>query len=297
MKVFISWSGEPSRDVAFALRDWLPNVLQEVRPFVSSKDIRAGTRWQEEIASELGDTAFGLICVTKENQALPWLNFEAGALAKSVDSSRVIPLAIDLTLAAIKNPLGQFQAKLLNRDDLGEVVASMNECCDVRLSAERLRATVEKWWPELEEELEEFEEKRQSGAKVHAAEPESSERELLEEVLTSVRSLSRATTKPNAPFSVEAVVTAVHEAPGKAEKRELVKPALLKRIAELRDGGQTTLTWPELVEPFPSGGGVRIALQEAFRELRSSGEIQCTMEPEPGPNQALGPDKTIRLES
>ena len=68
MKLFISWSGDKSRDVAHALRDWLPQVLHTIDPFVSSKDIRAGTRWQAEIAGELNDTDFGLICVTQENQ-------------------------------------------------------------------------------------------------------------------------------------------------------------------------------------------------------------------------------------
>jgi hypothetical protein len=66
MKVFISWSGRKSRDAAELFRDWLPSVLQDVRPFVSSRDIRAGMRWQAEIAGELDDTDFGLICVTQE---------------------------------------------------------------------------------------------------------------------------------------------------------------------------------------------------------------------------------------
>lgn len=94
MKVFLSWSGEKSRDVAFALRDWLPSVINIVDPFVSARDIDAGSRWQGEIAEQLGATNFGVVCVTKANQLSPWLNFEAGALAKTVESSRVIPLAI-----------------------------------------------------------------------------------------------------------------------------------------------------------------------------------------------------------
>jgi hypothetical protein len=97
MRVFISWSGETSRDVALALRDWLPGVINSVRPFVSTKDIYAGSRWQMEIAAQLEATNFGIVCVTRANQSAPWLNFEAGALAKAVESSSVVPLAIGLS--------------------------------------------------------------------------------------------------------------------------------------------------------------------------------------------------------
>ena len=45
MKIFISWSGEKSRRIALMLREWFPNVLNAVEPFVSSEDIAKGSRW------------------------------------------------------------------------------------------------------------------------------------------------------------------------------------------------------------------------------------------------------------
>ena len=191
MKVFVSWSGKKSRDVARAFGDWLPMVLHAVDPFVSAKDIRAGTRWQAEIAEELDDTDFGLICVTKENQSAEWLNFEAGALAKSVNSSRVVPLAIDLSPADIANRLGQFQAMRLTKDDFGEVLASMNEACPAPIEEANLRKAVEKWWPDLQEELSKIE-GRDYGAETAPSSPSRSDRELLEEVLDSVRGFGRS---------------------------------------------------------------------------------------------------------
>ena len=113
MKVFISWSGSKSQHVAEALREWLPDVINSVEPFVSSEDIHAGARWQRELASQLDLSNFGIVCVTRENQAEPWLNFEAGALAKAVDVSRLIPLAIDLKPSDVELPLGEFQAQPL----------------------------------------------------------------------------------------------------------------------------------------------------------------------------------------
>jgi hypothetical protein len=191
MKVFVSWSGKKSRDVARAFGDWLPLVLHAIEPFVSAKDIRAGTRWQAEIAKELDDTDFGLICVTKENQNAEWLNFEAGALAKSVNSSRVVPLAVDLSPADIANPLGQFQAMRLTREDIGEVLASMNEACSSPIEEANLGKAVDKWWPDLEGELTKVE-NRNYGGEATPPSPARNDRELLEEVLDSVRGLGRA---------------------------------------------------------------------------------------------------------
>jgi hypothetical protein len=96
MKVFLSWSGEKSRAVATALRAWLPYVNAEVEPWMSESDIEPGARWSAEIAKELESTSFGIACVTSGNQGSPWLNFEAGALAKQLSTSRVIRQRLQL---------------------------------------------------------------------------------------------------------------------------------------------------------------------------------------------------------
>ena len=53
MRVFISWSGEKSRAVAEALRDWLPSIIQVLEPWISCKDIDKGARWHNEITNQL----------------------------------------------------------------------------------------------------------------------------------------------------------------------------------------------------------------------------------------------------
>ena len=196
MKIFISWSGEKSRLVALALREWLPWVINDLEPFVSDEDIHSGTRWQAEIAGELEATNFGIICVTQENQDSPWLNFEAGALAKAVDASRVVPLAVDLKLSDIVLPLGQFQAQRATQEGIRKVLFSLNATCDHPLDEDRLKKAASKWWSDLEEQLAVIAQQT-APAEVESPPDETvdqelrTDRELLEEMLDTVRSLAR----------------------------------------------------------------------------------------------------------
>src|SRR5437016_4734535 len=90
MKIFISWSGSRSKLLGNKLRTWLPLVLQNVHPYMSNDDIPTGARWLHSISSELESSDFGILCLTPENLRAPWINFEAGALSKKVDNSRVV---------------------------------------------------------------------------------------------------------------------------------------------------------------------------------------------------------------
>ncbi|MFC3455645.1 TIR domain-containing protein [Amycolatopsis speibonae] len=188
MKVFLSWSGGYSEQIAAAFKEWLPLLINEIDPFMSS-NIEAGSRWQSEISSALEMTDFGIIFVTAENQSKPWLNFEAGALAKSVANSHVVPLAIDLKLSEIQNPLGQFQAQELSKRGVDSIVRAINATAQRPLSDEILSKVLEMWWPVLHEKVEAI----KSGPLAQAAipVPKRPEREILEEVLAAVRGMDR----------------------------------------------------------------------------------------------------------
>jgi hypothetical protein len=75
MNVFISWSGPVSLQFAGVLRDWLPDVIQAIKPWVSADDIDEGTVWNAELNGQLADVRFGIICITPENANSPWLAF------------------------------------------------------------------------------------------------------------------------------------------------------------------------------------------------------------------------------
>lgn len=193
MKVFLSWSGARSELVAAALRDWLPLVIDNIDPFISS-DIDAGAHWQSEIAAELETTNFGILCVTAENQRAPWLNFEAGALAKAIGASRVIPLAIDLSPAEIQNPLGQFQAQRLSQVGMERIVKSINARSGKPLPDNLIEKRIRKWWPDLDQ-ITRIE--QESSLALVPKKQTRADRELPEGAPNTVRSLSKTSEQPS----------------------------------------------------------------------------------------------------
>ena len=155
MKVFISWSGNKSQEVAKILKRWIPCIIQSIEPYFSSSDIDKGARWSTDIAKELQDASFGILCVTKENSSSEWLNFEAGALSKSIDQSRVCPFLIDLKPSDIqRSPILQFQMTTATKDETLKLFKSMNAIIDEgKLTEDVLEKTFTAFWPKIDEEL------------------------------------------------------------------------------------------------------------------------------------------------
>lgn len=186
MKIFISWSGERSRVVANSLRGWLSDVIQFVSPWMSDQDIDKGAWWTTQIAHELESSAFGIICVTKENANAPWLLFEAGVLAKSLEKSRVCPYLFSMRPAELTGPFANFQAATATMEDTRQLLLSINKALGASARTdEQVEKSFRKWWPELEKMLADV----PSLSPKHLPPPRS-DRDLLEEVLTLARRLS-----------------------------------------------------------------------------------------------------------
>jgi hypothetical protein len=187
MKVFISWSGNASHLAAIALRDWLPSVLQSIDPYVSSEDIEKGARWSADLGQQLNDTSFGILCVTKDNLDSSWLNFEAGALSKSLESSQVTPLLLGIRPAELVGPMSQFQATLPHMDDVKRLVKSLNSASEQPIEEARVIEAVEMWWSRLEQQLADAltqDDKAQP-------EPHRGTQEMIEELLEISRGVQR----------------------------------------------------------------------------------------------------------
>ncbi|WP_288841965.1 toll/interleukin-1 receptor domain-containing protein [uncultured Deefgea sp.] len=204
MKVFISWSGDLSRDLAEELRIWLPAVLQNVKPFFTPNDIEKGARWSRDIAKELEESAVGIFCLTKENLNKPWIMFEAGALSKRVESSKVCPVLFGVDNAELEGPLVQFQASPFSEAEIKKLIKTINSCFgEAKLDDGVLNTVFEMWWPKLNEKISKIMENHKESP--HNKQSSRTEREILEEVLelsrlsvSSSRRNSRSVSEPKA---------------------------------------------------------------------------------------------------
>lgn len=188
MRVFISWSGERSKQVANLLDEWLVCVLQACRPWVSTKDIDKGSLWFTEISDQLRDTSVGIICLTQDNKSKPWILFEAGALAKGLLTARVCTLLVDLQPRDISDPLAQFNHALPDSDGIYALVKTINSTLGVSgLDPKVLDRVFETYWPQFEQRFQEI------LKSTSASQPESQPREstdVLGEILEHTRMLN-----------------------------------------------------------------------------------------------------------
>lgn len=186
MKIFISWSGDQAKQVAEFLRTWLPTVLAgSVTPFVSSQDIAKGDRGLTVIAKELEAINYGIVLLTKSNVSAPWVNFEAGALAKSLGEGRVSTVLVDVTRADITGPLSQFQDTVLgDKADVKKLLDDIASTAGGTVPPETLDVLFENLWPQLGQAVTDA-----SGG----VEPttDRDEKNILEEVLELIRNVQR----------------------------------------------------------------------------------------------------------
>lgn len=189
MKVFLSWSGERSKKVALALRGWLPLMLHYIEPWMSEVDIPAGDRWAAEVGKELEASAFGIICLTPENLTQPWILFEAGALAKSLSASAVCPFLLGVELSDLAGPLAQFQGKKVEPESVLEILQAIDAKATQSNNAARIAELFEVLWPKLEARLQAI-----PRAAVESPAPPRSQADVLEELVSVVRSLEHRIT-------------------------------------------------------------------------------------------------------
>jgi len=183
MKIFISWSGERSKALAIALKEWIPLILQYAQPWVSEKDISAGDRWAQAVSGELESSNFGILCITPENLSSEWILFEAGALSKSMLDAKVIPLLFGLELSDLSGPLSQFQALKIDQKGIMDVITAINAVSETKASETTINQLVPAIWPQLQQKIDDIPGKAPAGKHIRPT------GEILEELVSQVRGL------------------------------------------------------------------------------------------------------------
>lgn len=193
MKVFISWSGELSKNIAEVIKKWLPCIIQSVEVFFSPDDIEKGENWDTKVSTELLECKYGIICLTKENVSAPWIHFESGALAKALDS-RVATLMINVTPTDIKGPLSRYQATKLDKDDFFQLIKNINEQLETQLNIEVLKTLFNTLWDKINNDFKNLLEKYQdiSPKKKKGIKND----EALDEILLLLRKLNSTVSSP-----------------------------------------------------------------------------------------------------
>ena len=188
MKVFISWSGSLSQELGNKFREWIPYVLQGVKPYFTPSDIEKGARWSTDIAQELENSQMGVFCMTRDNLHSDWILFEAGAISKQFAKGRICTILFGISTSDLPAPLSQFQATPFNEAEIRKLMQTINESLKPNgLSELAFDNTFQKWWPELERDVQGILTQHKQTTK----EPSKSTPEMLEEILELSRLISR----------------------------------------------------------------------------------------------------------
>ncbi len=140
------------RCAAMLRRRDVPQIMRGCS-FVSAEDLAKGARWSAAIATQLDESAFGIICLTPENWERPWVNFEAGALAKRFDQG-LYTFFLGFRATDIVSPLTQFQSTHFEEEEIFKVVSSLNVGLGGNaLDAAQLRTAFDAFWPPLKADL------------------------------------------------------------------------------------------------------------------------------------------------
>jgi hypothetical protein len=113
MEVFITWSGDRSRELAEFLKNWLHRVVQSADPWVST-EMGKGVRWNEEVATRLRASTVGIICLDGDNLLAPWVNFEAGAISTPLEPW-LAPYSLTFRLVRCRLPWASSSIRSLRR--------------------------------------------------------------------------------------------------------------------------------------------------------------------------------------
>jgi hypothetical protein len=152
-RIFLSWSGEPSRLLATALSGYIEGLSDRLDPWLS-EDLQPGAEWASTLIPQIRKARLAILCLTRRNVTAPWIAFETGAYYSSRLKKGVIPFLLDLPSSELTFPLGLFQGLQADRAGSKALFLSVGKLSGMDVEA------IEQWflehWPRLREELDDI---------------------------------------------------------------------------------------------------------------------------------------------
>lgn len=137
MKIFLSWSGNRSKEIALLLKKFLEGLFRnDVNVWMSHESITYGSMSIQEIHTALINSDKCIALITEDNISSPWIMYEAGTImgqnsantVKANNRDIIIPILFDdiSDLKFVGNPLNQFQRLQYNRKTMLRLVKQFN---------------------------------------------------------------------------------------------------------------------------------------------------------------------------
>jgi hypothetical protein len=202
-------------------------MINDVRPFLSRHDVESGSRWNLELMRELGESTFGILCLTSENLNSAWLLFEAGALTKHVEGRACGLLIGSLRSADVGGPLSQFQHRAFSREEFESLLKDINAKLDKPLEVRQLELIVDKWWPDIEKEYQ----KALSAIPGEIRRVRRDQQDILEEILGKIRAVEKTLLPP--------IAAKVHHLRIKGDQPNIT--IFLGKLRDMDFGGRATV--------------------------------------------------------
>ncbi len=151
-RVFLSWSGEPSRELAEALAEGMHTLSDRLEPWLS-ENLDPGVEWASALIPQIRKARLAILCLTHRNVNAPWIAFETGAYYTSRLKEGVIPFLLDFEPKELAFPLGLFQSLSADENGARALFVRVGKLVEIDADAveEILVGTI---WPQLRDRME-----------------------------------------------------------------------------------------------------------------------------------------------
>lgn len=188
--VFISWSGKRNKELARLFVLYGKDLLTNVSFYFSSDEIKGGEKQRQNIESGLNNTNFGIVFLTSTNLSSKWIYFEAGAISRTLEKHRIIPLLYDIDIEKIGEPFSAYQGFKIDKESLLKVFIDINDFQENwnKIPEQTIKNNFNRLWKDFDFDLKKVNEINED--EVHPEIRDASllsQDDMLREILLSVR--------------------------------------------------------------------------------------------------------------